>query len=79
MGSYLVGKLVLARRPLPELDLDGDGLTNLQKSIGMTALFDADTDGIGLPAGYGDDTRSGPTVADIQGEAVDCLVTNVKE
>lgn len=47
-----------------ERDPDGDGLTNLQESLGMTDPFDADTDGDGVPDGYENDAGSDPTVAD---------------
>ncbi|WP_273208538.1 hypothetical protein [Marinobacter subterrani] len=45
-------------------DLDGDGLTNLQESLGMTVPFNSDTDGDGLPDGYENTASLDPTVAD---------------
>ncbi|WP_417566814.1 hypothetical protein [Marinobacter sp.] len=45
-------------------DPDGDGLTNLQESLGMTDPLNADTDSDGLPDGYENTSALDPTVAD---------------
>lgn len=45
-------------------DPDGDGLTNLQESLGMTDPLTADTDGDSIPDGYENDVGLDPTVAD---------------
>lgn len=62
-----------------ERDPDGDGLTNLQESLGLTDPFDADTDGDGLPDGYENEAGLDPTVADGDLDADGDGYTNYQE
>ncbi|MEP1216110.1 MAG: hypothetical protein ABJM11_21330 [Marinobacter sp.] len=62
-----------------EQDPDGDGLTNLQESLGMTDPFSADTDGDGVPDGYENDEGLDPTVSDGDLDADGDGYTNYQE
>ena len=62
-----------------ERDPDGDGLTNLEESLGLTDPFNADTDGDGLPDGYENDMGLDPTVADGGQDADGDGYTNYEE
>ncbi len=62
-----------------ERDPDGDGLTNLQESLGMTDPFNSDTDGDGIPDGYENDAGLDPTVADGDLDADGDGYTNYEE
>ncbi|MDK8464277.1 hypothetical protein QPL94_11935 [Marinobacter sp. SS13-12] len=60
-------------------DPDGDGLTNLQESLGMTDPFNVDTDGDGMPDGFENDAGLDPTVADGDLDADGDGYTNYQE
>jgi len=62
-----------------EQDPDGDGLTNMQESLGMTDPFNSDTDSDGLPDGYENIAAMDPTVADSDLDADGDGYTNYQE
>ncbi|KMQ74600.1 golvesin C-terminal-like domain-containing protein [Marinobacter subterrani] len=60
-------------------DPDGDGLTNLQEFLGMTAPFNLDTDSDGMPDGYETTASLDPTSPDSDLDADGDGYTNYQE